>query len=339
MNKQQDNDSQVEEHKDSYGLPALIATILLGVILVFAGYFGFQYVAEKFDESDAQVEKAMMIAKQAQKRSNQLEDAVQNLQEELQKSNLTKTKYWSPIVIEHLIRMANLTLNTTADTKLAVVFLETAREYTKAPELTAVDNALSNDIASLQSISVVDQTELILKIDAIAKRVESLPLVAREFVKEKAVPETKASVTDGSLWRRVLQSVIDALSGIVSIRHQATDPLLLPEQENILRLNISAKLLEAEFAVMQKQNVLYQTSLDAVEKLIDHYFAANNVAVADILSSLDKLKQVNLHPKLPSLTASISAVMDIISESKEKNVKKEPGVLVVQSQNEGIKSQ
>jgi uroporphyrin-3 C-methyltransferase len=337
MSEQQDNDRQVKEHRGSYGLPALIATILLGVILLVGGYFGFQYVAEKFDESDAQVEKVMMIAKQTQKRSSQLEDAVQNLQEELQKSNLTKTKYWSPIVIEHLIRMANLTLNTTGDTKLAVVFLETAREYTKAPELVAVDNSLSNDIASLQSISVVDQTDLILKIDAIAKKVEALPLVAREFVKEEKVPETKSSVADGSLWRRVLQSVIDALSDIVSIRRQTTDPLLLPEQENILRLNISAKLLEAEFAVMQKQNVLYQTSLDNVERLIDHYFAANNVAIADILSSLDKLKQVDLRPKLPSLTASISAVMDVISESKEKNVKKEPVTLVVQSQNEGVR--
>lgn len=204
--------------------------------------------------------------------------------------------------IEHLIRMADLSLNTSNDIKTALTFLLAAKKYAGD-----TNYALNKDIASLQAAAVIDTEELVLKIDAISQQVNTLvatPLKTTFNTPDAAINNNAATQFKyPHLLNQFFASVIQSLKNIVIIRHQSVEPMLQPEQAVFLRFNIQAKLLQAELAVMQRQNKLYQTSLAQVINLITKFFICNNTTATNILSTLQELQQINLSPDLPLLTS------------------------------------
>ncbi len=319
----------------SYILPITIV-----VILVISCYLGCNFFINKIDTAAVKTEEIYAVTKQLQVKYEQLQDNLQNLQKELQKSKVTKIKYWKPMVIEHLVHLAVLTLNTTRDTTLALTFLAEAKQYASNHELSAINYALNRDIASLQIVPVVDATDLILKIEAINQKISSLPIVTSRFIsppKAEAVAEDELRIK--TLWQRFFNSTIKALKDIVIIRHKEVDLLLSPEQEAVLRLEIKAKLLQAELAVMQRKNKIYQDCLVKTLDLCNRYFAASTNDVANFLvPSLQELQRVNLEPTIPLPTESIAAITNLINANKifdDKQTMAEPmssGAMLVQKE-------
>lgn len=235
---------------------------------------------------------------------------VQDLQNqnEIQKRNYAETISWKAIAIEHLIRMADLTLNTTKDVKTALAFLLAAKKYTNEKEELAINRALNRDITSLQAVIVVDPEELILKIDIVSQQIDTLPIMPSRNTIESTTTSTIIESQPTKLLNRLSASIVKALKDIVIVRSQAVEPMPSPQQETILRLNIQAKLLQAELAVMQRQNKLYQVCLTQVVSLITKYFACNNTATVNILHMLQELQQANLQPDLPAIAESLMAI-------------------------------
>ena len=317
------------EHRSRRVLQLLAISIIV-IALAVGGYFSLQFVTNKINISEETAEKFSVEVKQLQDKLDQMQNVVQGLQSEMQKSNLAKTRNWNPIVIEHLIRMADLTLNTTGETKLAISFLSVAKQYASNPELSSINHALNKDIANLQVIPAIDSSDIILKIEAVSQKINALPIVAEQIA---TLQKTSSAETSSAknLWERFFASTIKALKDIVVIRRQVVEPLLLPEQETILRLSIQNKLIQAQYAVMQRQNKLYQSCLEQVASLAARYFIASSAVTADVLSSLKTLQQVDLQPKLPLLTESIASVINFMSANKM------PGGQEAQPQTEGAK--
>ena len=290
--------------------------LIIVVFIAISCYFGCNFIMNKLEVTAAKAEETYAATKQLQIKYEQLQNNLQDLQKELQKSNIAKTRYWKPIVIEHLVHLADLTLNTTRDTKLALAFLSEARQYASDSALSAINHALNKDIANLQAVPAIDVSDLVLKIEAISQKVGSLPIIVPQLV----YPETKEVVAEGSriktLWQRFFNSTIKALKDIVVIRHKSADLLLSPDQEAVLRLEIQAKLLQAELAVMQRKNKIYQTGLEETANLFKHYFVANQSVAIDVLPLLQELQQVNLEPAIPFPSESIAAITNFVNASK-----------------------
>lgn len=236
---------------------------------------------------------------------SQKQALIQNLQNqnEAQKQDYVKATSWKPIAIEHLVRMADLALNTNGDVKTALAFLMAAKKYTGNIEDSAIDHALNKDIASLQAVLIVDPEELVLTIDMISQQIDTLSIIPSQAATAPTAPWPTES-QPAQLLQRLFTNVVKALKGIVIIRHQATEPILPPEQVTILRFNIQAKLLQAQLAVIQRQNKLYQACLAQTIDLITKHFVDNNTATTNVLQILQKLQQTNLQPDLPTLTAT-----------------------------------
>lgn len=295
-------------------LRVLIAVVVI-LALAVSGYFSLNFISTKISESDNKAAESIAEMSRLQSKLEQLQSSMQGMQAEIQKNNSIKNKNWKPVVIEYLVRMADLTLNTTGETRLVLSFLTRAEQYASEPELSAIKHALNKDIASLQVVPVIDLEELILKIEGLNQKIGSLPLVAREF---KGLPKTKTEefLVARTLWESFLAKTMTALKDIVSIRHQVVEPLIAPEQEAVLRLNIQTKLLQAELAVMHRQNKLYQSCLEQAIVLISHHFTANIVVKDDVLPVLQKLRQVDLQPQLPSLTESMATIVNFTSANR-----------------------
>jgi uroporphyrin-III C-methyltransferase len=247
-----------------------------------------------------------------QKTLTQKQGIIQELQNEVQKHYEVKPVDWKPIAVEHLVRMADLTLHTTGDVKTALAFLLAAKAYTDGPEALTINRTLNKDIVRLQNIPSVDVEELIFKIDMVSKQINTLIIMPTHITATQKEP-TKAKVQQlQSTLNHFFASVLKALKDIVIIRHQDVEPILPPEQVMTLRFNIHAKLLQAELAVMQRQNKLYQTCLTQVIGLINKHFVLNNGDTDNILHMLKGLQQVDLQPSLPSLTESFVAIEKVI---------------------------
>lgn len=304
------------------GVFLLVLVVFMVAALGFGGYFGHNFILDKISASEGKTGEFTAELKQLQAKYTEQQTVLQGLQNEIQKSNAAKTRNWQPIIIEHLIRMANLTLNTTGDVKLAISYLETAKQYANTQELSAINHALNKDIASLQVVPVVDATDLILKIESLNQKISSLPLVIQQFngtQKQAEEEDSSSPVTKTTtLWQRLFASTTKALKDIVVIRRQVVEPLLSPEQETILRLNVQTKLLQAELAVMHRQNKLYQSCLEETTKLISKYFVTSNIVNSGVLENLKELQGVDLQPKLPLLSESIAATQNFMSANKSQ---------------------
>jgi len=319
MTEQQNEQQNTNVHPDQPKKKSWLLVIsIIMIALAVGGYFGLRFMTDKINASEEKTAKFSVEVKQLQEKLDQMQNVVQGLQSEIQKSNLARSRNWNPIVIEHLIRIADLTLNTTGETKLAISFLSAAKQYASSPELSAINHALNKDIASLQVVPAVDSSELILKIEALNQKVDALPIMAQQLDNlQKTKSEEDSSAKN--LWKKFFASAVKSLKDIVVIRRQIVEPLLLPEQETILRLSIQNKLSQAEYAVMQRQNKLYQSCLEQVVSLITRHFIASSAVTTDVLSGLKELRQIDLQPKLPLLTESIAAVINFMSANKMPN--------------------
>ncbi|CAL7962000.1 uroporphyrin-III C-methyltransferase [Gammaproteobacteria bacterium] len=289
-------------------LVSLIILIILIIAVALGKYFGFSF-------SKAALTTPATTIAELQSKLTQGQAVIQDLQNqnEVQKQDYAKATSWKPIAIEHLVRMADLTLNTTRDVKTALVFLLAAKKYTNETKELVISHALNKDIASLQAVAIVNPEELVLKIDMVSRQVDTLPVTPSQAVIGSITPMATES-QPARLLNRLFVSVVKALKDIVIIRHQTTEPILPPQQATILRLNIQAKLLQAELAVMQRQNKLYQVCLTQVVDLITKYFACNDAATIDVLHVLQELQQTNLQPDLPALTESMMAIQNTTTQ-------------------------
>lgn len=329
MTEQQNANTEPERKKKLF-LPLII--LIAAIAVITGGYLISNWVINKLDATTTQAEEAFVAVKQLQTKYDQLQNNLQELQNAVQKVNITKVKYWKPIVIEHLIRMADLTLNTTGDTKLALSFLLAANQYTSDLELSAINHALNRDIAALQTVPLVDASELILKIEAINQKIGVLPLIVSQFTSPQKEQIGVSEPAGKTLWQRLCISTVNALKDIVIIRHQVADPLLSPEQEIILRLDMQTKLLQVQLAIMHRQNKLYQSCLEQTINLITRYFAVNQEATIDILSSLQELQRVDLQPKFSFPTESIAAIINFSSANKLSDEKAPQPQITLQSE-------
>jgi uroporphyrin-III C-methyltransferase len=307
----------VTAHNNESPRKSYLFLLLILIVVVFGGaafVFYYNLTEEKLERAQVKTEEAYAATKQLQIKHEQLQNNIENLQKELQKTSIDKTKYWKPMVIEHLVHLADLTLNTTKDIKLALAFLIEAKRYANDPELSSINHALNKDIANLEILPVIDVSGTVLKLETINQKINALPIVMPKL----AYPEIKEEVTpdepEKTLWQRFFNSSVQALKNLIIIRHKPASLLLTPDQEAILRLEIQAKLFQAELAVMQSQNKVYQGCLEEVTELFSKYFVASQYE--EILSLLQELKNVNFEQTIPFPIESMAAITNFTNANK-----------------------
>lgn len=319
--------SDVDFGKNKGGIPSATSVSLLKMSMVVTaiiviGYLGWN-AYDRINVAAIKAEEAMGIVKKAQMQQEQWQNVIQELQNDAQKIKFTKAKYWRPLVIEHLVQLADLTLSTTKDPKLALSFLQAAKQYADDPELSIIRQALNKDIANLQSVPAVDTSELVLKIEELSQKIIFLPLITQQFTtlqKRKSDSDSSAELSRAkTVVQHFLARALSALKDLVIIRRQVTAPLPLPEEEAVLRGEIRIKLVQAELAIMQRQNKLYQRCLEQAINWVTRCFAANQVVTTEVLASLKELQNIDLEPKLPLSIESMVAVKSFYTTDDGKD--------------------
>lgn len=229
---------------------------------------------------------------------------------------------WTLAEVRYYLRLANTRLLLLADVPSALQGLELADARIKAlasPSMHKIRGLLSDEIIALRAVPDVDIEGASLRLIALAKQVEGLPMLvpARgKHVEESIAPATPADIKD---WRAHVSAIWAELKTLVTIRRtdRPVDALLAPEQAVFLRHNLRLKLEAARLALLQKDTAVYRASLNEAGEWISAYFNHDAEAVKLLLEELKALGALELQPALPDISRSLAAV-EALEEQQAK---------------------
>lgn len=201
-----------------------------------------------------------------------------------------------------------------ADTLLATI---------QGERLSNVRQALAKEQTELLQITPIDITGILSQLDAIQHVINTLtpqkPLTA---IAANSTPSTDNSTPHS--WREHLKASLKKLDTLIIIRHQddTLTPLLTPAYAAMLGENIRLSLQEAQWAVLQQNQGVYQLSLTQAIENINRVFDKSQTAA--ITTQLTTLQNIQLTQPKPVLGQSLQLLNDLIATAQPHSTSGDP---------------
>ena len=318
------------------GLLALILVVLLAIAVAIAGYLGWQKIQQQqaqlsqvgsnsttLDQLESKVGELdqnrqqnlrMMRGEFDQYRQN-LDNTLDKVLKELAQQQQADPREWLHAEAEYLLRLANQRLQLERDVEGAKALLNAADARLREadnPALVPIRRAIQSELASLDSVPVIDRTGLYLALMAQQEQLARLPL--KQDIEEIAAGEGDAKPTGG--WRQQLATLGSELKDLVTVRRhdQPLEALITPQQESYLRQNVRLLLEQAQLALLKSEPKLYQASLDKAIELVEGYYATDNDGVANSIDKLKSLRDNEVRPELPDISESSQLLKRFIEQ-------------------------
>lgn len=332
------------------GVLAIVLVIILAVALILVAWQGWQRLdsqQQRIDELTQQTEGSASrqavsdlesrIESGDAERSQALESTLSELRGELDsyRSDVDETldqvlaqlsqeqetdeRDWLHAEAAYLLRLANQRLQLEGDVDGAAALLNTADARlvdADNPALTSVRREIANELAALDAVPRVDRTGIYLALNAQQERIAGLRL--SQEVEERAVTSSIEQPPTGT-FQRQLARFGEELKDLVVIRHhdEALETLITPEQETYLRQSLRLVLEQSQLALLKEEQELYEASLDKALGLLNSYYDTERDETQSVINRLQELKQTEVKPELPDISASQQALANFIENRFE----------------------
>lgn len=213
---------------------------------------------------------------------------------------------------EFLLRSASERLRLFNDPRGAQTALSLAQarlESLDDPVYAGVRQTLAGHVQALRSVELPDRVALSGRLLALAGNSVEWPLDARRSLQVSGTNLLTPSAADAGLWQRfkeVLSSVV-----VVHREKQAEAVLLTLEEERLLRENVRLQLQVAQLAAVRGEQSLYGSAIDTVSGWLGQYYDAESALVSDALGQLAELRQIDLNPELPDISAALKQLRSV----------------------------
>ncbi len=249
---------------------------------------------------------------------NILQQSLASLQEKLNEVK-PEEPVWEPEEVEYLIRIAIDSLQFKRDVGTAVAALTAADNRLREighPAFANTRRMIADDLNALLAVPKADIAGAAFTLSSLQDAVTRLPLPGSgttHAAEEGGAAEEDEVKEEG--WKGFFLGMWQAFKDLVTVRHreQPEQPILPPEEHEYLVQNLQLKLETARLALLRRDEQVYHDSLKAIKDWINKYYDTNDAAVSGALASLDKLDQMVVNPELPSLTASLNAIREVIA--------------------------
>ncbi|MCA8866383.1 MULTISPECIES: uroporphyrinogen-III C-methyltransferase [unclassified Halomonas] len=239
--------------------------------------------------------------------------------DQLSQEQDTDEREWLHAEAAYLLRLANQRLQLEGDVDGAAALLRTADARlvdADNPALTPVREAIANELAALDAVPQVDRTGLYLALNAQQERISSLRL--SQEIEEQAVTSSIEEPPTGT-FQRQLARFGEELKDLVVVRHhdEALEALITPEQESYLRQSLRLVLEQTQLALLNEEKELYDASIDKALQLLNDYYDTTREETQSVITRLEELKQAEVKPELPDISASQQALARFIDNRYE----------------------
>lgn len=338
-------------NKTSLALSAIAIAIALAAGIGLYGLVKKQG-ANQVATSDALVSQitALQQAQQAQK--TELETVIKQQAEKLAEANHQQTemskqldemqqkvatisgtdaKTWLLAQADFLVKLAGRKLWSDQDVTTAAALLKSADASLgdmNDPSLITARRALTEDIASLATVSQVDYDGIILKVNQLSNQIDNLRLADNNDDDSPMDSDSSELSSSLSEWRVNLQkSWQNFMDSFITVRRrdETSVPLLAPNQDVYLRENMRSRLLVAAQAVPRHQEETYKQALDNVSTWVRAYYDTDDATTTAFLEEVDKLSQQNITMNVPDKLES-QPILEKLMQTRVRNLLAQPGV-------------
>lgn len=319
-------------------ISAYVVAVIFMAIVASGFYFLWQQLAlrdQQFTEFQQQVESAERQQDKFLIKSNEDQQAMQLLLQEklaqfdikLEKLSGADRSDWLLAETEYLLRMANQYATLAQDAQSADSLLANADQVMRELEKNVVSSKsivnirtkISEERAALKLHEELDREGLYLQLEALIKQIDQISVVdISSMGKKDLVSEEFVLAHEESVSKRMKASLLHALEkigGYIRIQQhgQASDeqskaPLLSPNEQEYLKQNLHFCLEQAQIALLQHHQVIYQNSISNAKEWVNKYYVIDPMLKNKLLKELDGYSKQKIEEPLPDISGSLSAL-------------------------------
>jgi uncharacterized protein HemX len=240
----------------------------------------------------------------------ELNESIQHIQRQLGKTRGD----WLIADAEYLLGIANERLHLIGDVNTTREALEAADQRLRESGDTGVIKVreqIAKDIAVLRGIDMPDIVGIYATLQGLESTVDKLALLL-PYSGKTLTPNTEKSAGKTKAEQDLLESALNELEGIVTIRHtdQPIKAILTPEQAQFIREQLRVKLEIVKIALVERNEPIYQSSLDDVKGWVGQHFAKNDDSKT-LLDELNRLSAIKIRNQFPDMSLSFKMLRDI----------------------------
>ncbi len=272
----------------------------------------------------------------ANRQQAELTKQLDEMQQKVAAISGTDAKTWLLAQADFLVKLAGRKLWSDQDVTTAAALLKSADASLgdmNDPSLITARRALTEDIASLATVSQVDYDGIILKVNQLSNQIDNLRLADNNDDDSPMDSDSSELSSSLSEWRINLQkSWQNFMDSFITVRRrdETTVPLLAPNQDVYLRENLRSRLLVAAQAVPRHQEETYKQALDNVSTWVRAYYDTDDATTTAFLDDVDKLSQQNITMNVPDKLAS-QPILEKLMQTRVRNLLAQPGVAAEQA--------
>jgi uroporphyrin-3 C-methyltransferase len=236
-------------------------------------------------------------------------NAVQNTALNRDYLKVVDAQYWVQLAADYLL----LTHDVPRALRLMAQAQEILSQMNDARAI-PIQRALAQDLAMLKSLPWVNTAEVYLNLNAIQEQMKQLPLVV---VPAQGYEQRPVTATDENLstWGKAWHSFKQALRQMVVVyRLPSTQmpPFVTPDEQPYIYQNLFAILNEAQWAVLHRNNAVYQASLVKASQWTQQYAQQSAPLTQTVLSELSSLQKLTLQSTQDIALASPKAIQEYL---------------------------
>ncbi len=230
------------------------------------------------------------------------------------------SNHWLLLKARYAIELAQLNAYWSSDRTATIALLKQADNLIaqhQYPQLFTVRQALAREITAQETAPTLDQAGLLSQLDALQQQITTRPF------KQAPPPAIENSITSQTptlpaSWQERLHACTRLLKQFFVVRYHPDplQPLLTPAYKALQRETIRLSLQEAQWAILQRNEAVYQLALKQALRNIQRAFGKNNASTQPILKQLQRLASIAVQETkiIPeeSLT-TLNQVMDTLS--------------------------
>lgn len=297
---------------------SFIVLFITTLLFVVAGYFGYCQFIEltKRTQTDqdnlASLQTSYDQLKQTTEKSVELSAKQEQIIADWQAAQKGDLNKWYVAEAQYLVRLANDHILYTYNVAMALTLLQRADQVLQNLQdagVTQLRSLLADNIAALQQHPPVDITNLYLQFSGLNQQLDQLLLPPSPLKADKKPAKSAEEDMNTSWWQKGIDKSWEALSKIVIIRNNETNmmPLVMPDEKVFLYQNLHAQMESVMWAVLHRDNDVYQAGLTRMIAWTRQYFDQDAQATQAMLENLTNMQKINLKPQTVNVAATLQA--------------------------------
>jgi uncharacterized protein HemX len=259
-------------------------------------------------------------------------DAVAGALADMSSRIVTAEQEWQLNEINYLLELAHQRLTLTGDTNLtqkALLIADDRLSGFVSPEILEIRRSISDDLKKINELSVSDFSATAIDLSTLIYKIAELPLKGDNArpswenvqLEEGSEPATTAiEKSDQNNWLVWAKEIFGDVSRLVQIRR--VDQTQLPKLESSQRFlayeNLRLQLLAGQLALLQRDQGVFEASIQQSRAWLIAYFEALDAAVVSFDRRLVEISEIQFAWEVPSISKTLDLMREEINRREQR---------------------